>query len=147
MLPGFASLQSASQHASGAASYEGSPGGARSRDWCGITTIGAVDESAEPAPHDPKRIQRWARRVCMGLALLGFCYLWLRFSITGAPPNLVRWPYKDTALIVDEWPGWGRPLEQDDLVFYLFPGEAQPRPVSVVGLPGQPVRSVSATPA
>lgn len=99
-----------------------------------------MSASAERSLPDPKRIQRWARRVCVGLALVGFVYLWARFSITGAPPNLVRWPYKGAPLIVDEWPGWGRALEQDDLVFYNFPGEAKPRPVAVVGLPGQRVQ-------
>ena len=89
---------------------------------------------------DPKRVQRWARRITLALALLGMAYLWARFSLAKAPINVVVWPYRGAPLIVDEWPSWGRALEQGDLVYYRFEGEPQARPVVVAGLPGQAVR-------
>lgn len=89
---------------------------------------------------DPKRVQRWARRITLVLAFVGMAYLWARFSLTKAPLNVVVWPYRGAPLIVDEWPAWGRALEPGDLIYYRFAGEPEPRPVVVAGLAGQAVR-------
>ncbi|MHC5021678.1 MAG: S26 family signal peptidase, partial [Planctomycetota bacterium] len=92
--------------------------------------------AAPAALQDPKRIQRIARRISVAVAVIGFGYLYLRFSIVRPDPRVTADPYDRSVCVLDHRWSWGRDLEQGDLIYYRFPGEEQERPVEVMALPG-----------
>jgi hypothetical protein len=98
------------------------------------------DETAAAASlKDPKRIRRLMRRVSLTVAVVGFGYLYWRFSIVRPDPRVTGEPYDRSVCVLDHRWGWGRALEQGDLIYYRFPGEETDRPVEVMALPGDTI--------
>lgn len=97
------------------------------------------DAPAKPSLKDPKQIKKLMRRISLGVAIVGFGYLYWRFSIVRPDPRVTSEPYDRSVCVLDHRWSWGRDLEQGDLIYYRFPGEDVDRPVEVMGLPGDTV--------
>jgi len=94
------------------------------------------EQPAATSLKDPQQIKKIMRRVSLAVAILGFGYLYMRFSLVRPDPRITADPYNRSVCVLDHYWGWGRDLQVGDLIYFRFPGESQERPVQILALPG-----------